>query len=93
MRAARFPFWQSNPIPNLSKYFKTSPEYSSWASVLWDPQSVCLDQGVGGIEELSHDGDDSDLWSFSGGAKLDVSRLEVGTEPHGGQGWHVECIA
>lgn len=94
LEAGQHPPYPAEMTPRSPfRYFKTSPEYPSCASAFWGPQSVGLDQGVGGFKELSHDSDNGDLRRFSGGAKVGVLRLEIGVEPHGGQGRHVECIA
>ena len=75
------------------RYFKTSRSIRDAQGLFWGPHSVSHDQGVSGFKKLSNDGDDGDLQGFSGGAKRGEFRLEIGVEPHGGQGRHVECFA
>ena len=57
------------------------------------PGAVLRDEGVGEDDELSHDGDEGDLWLFSCGAEAAVDDLEVWVEAGRGEGGHVEGAA
>lgn len=54
---------------------------------------VCFEQGIGGDDELTHNGGDGDFGGFAGGDELLVFGLEVWIEAGGDQSRHVEGLA
>ena len=56
------------------------------------PISICLDEGVGEFDELSHQRSDGDLWRLSCFDHGLVFSLKVGVVSHRDQGRHVEGI-
>ena len=54
------------------------------------PIAIFADQGIGEQDELSHNGGQSNLGGFSGGAQAAVEGLEIGVATDSGDGRHVK---
>ena len=85
--------WEAAPTGKRGRQPDYSGEYPSCARAFWHPESVGLDQRIGGFEKFAHKSDDGDFCWFPSVAELSVFGLQFGIEAHGHERRHVERVA
>ena len=84
---------RAKSIEELLPWLYLKGEYPSCARAFWHPESVGLDQRIGGFEKFAHKSDDGDFCWFPSVAELSVFGLQFGIETHGHERRHVERVA
>src|SRR5258705_4860152 len=80
-----------SPSPLVGEGWREQPSLMSELCVV--PWLIVSEHGVKGDDQLSHDGDDGDLWSFAGVAQSLIERLEDRVAPAGDHCGHEGDVA
>src|SRR5215475_1757671 len=70
-----------------------APEYPCWSSGVWGRRGAFSEEGIGENDEVSHDGDDGDLWGLAGGGESLEDAPEIGIEADCDERRHEEGVA